>query len=274
MSSPTCPVAMPGATQTLDGHMYTLEGEDTFTKDAPPGSFAQSSTGVPDANSLPVVYSGDHGMGWTEYPDGWSSTHSNGLEGYLPSTVQSVHDGMLDFYLHVDPNTGLPVGASPSPLPGGNRYQTYGAWSFCERIAPDNDSHDLVDFHQATLLWPKADSDWQQAESDYPEADLNASPTVDAMNQWSAYAHNTVDGQDYYRIAQTEPNFDPTRWHVYTQTWGPGFRSYYVDGNLVGTSTSGVWPNPERWQLQIEPSMVGGAGSGHVYVKWVWIGTY
>jgi hypothetical protein len=248
---------------------------DTFTKDAPLGSFAQTPIGYPDGNSLPVVYTGDHGMGWTEYPDGWLSTNSGAVEGYQPSTVQSVHDGVLDFDLH-DDASGHPVGADPSPLPGGNRDQTYGAWSFCEKIAPA-DSDNLADYHQAPLLWPENYTDWQSAESDFPEADLNATPTINPGNPWSAYAHYvTTDGQvaqDFYRIASAEPTFDPTQWHVYTQIWGPDLRSYYVDGQLVGTSTDRVWSHPERWQLQIEPSLQGGSGAGHVYVKWVWIGT-
>jgi hypothetical protein len=252
---------------------------DTFTTDAPVGSFAQSSSGYPDANSLPVIYTGDHGMGWTQYPDEWSSTYTQppysptSYEGYEPSTVQSVHDGVLDFYLH-DDGKGHPVGANPSPLPAGNRYQTYGAWSFCERIDP-TDTANLADFHQAPLLWPQNTSDWQSAESDFPEADLNATPNPGGP-WWSAYAHYaTTDGQDQqdpYAIGSAVPTFDPTQWHVYTQTWGPGFRSYYVDGQLVGTTTDQVWPGPERWQLQVEPSAAGGSGTGHVYVKWVWIG--
>jgi hypothetical protein len=252
---------------------------DTFTKDAPLGSFAQSSSGIADANSLPVVYTGDHGMSWTEYPDDWPSTdtqppeYPTPHEGYEPSTVQSVHDGALDFYLHDDAN-GYPVGADPSPLPDGNRYQTYGAWSFCEKIDPTDSSH-LADFHQAPLLWPQNNSDYPSAESDFPEADLNAAPSP-GDPWWSAYAHYaTTDGQDtqdFYSIAAAVPGFDPTQWHVYTQTWSPGSRSYYVDGKLVGTSTDQVWQGPERWQLQVEPSVAGGSGTGHVYVKWVWIG--
>jgi hypothetical protein len=253
-----------------------MEGMDTFTNDAPLGSFAQTSIGYPDANSLPVVYTGDHGMGWTEYADGWSSTFTQFpydatfYEGYQPATVQSVHDGVLDFDLHDDPATGYPVGANPSPLPDGNRYQTYGAWSFCEKIDP-TDSHDLADFHQAPLLWPQSDSDYTSAESDFPEADLNAAPSPGSP-WWSAYAHNLGTKQDAYSIAAAAPDFDPTQWHVYTQTWGPEFRSYYVDGQLVGTSTEQVWSQPQRWQLQVEPSVAGGSGAGHVYVKWVWIG--
>jgi hypothetical protein len=276
-----CPLSIPGATQTLGGETYTLEGEDTFTKDAPLGSFAQSASGIADANALPVVYTGDHGMGWTEYADGWQSTWS--AHGYQPSTVQSVHDGVLDFYLHPDLNAAsAPVGASISPLPDGNRYQTYGAWSFCERAPVDGGlpgNGDGGGYHQAPLLWPDNDTntDWKFAESDFPEADLGPGPP-----DFRAYAHYGGQGaQDQYDVATAlavqDPLYDPNAWHVYTQTWGPRFRSYYVDGYLVATSTDQVWSGPERWQLQIEPAQndpsAYAPGYGHVYVNWVWIGT-
>jgi hypothetical protein len=279
VSGQTCTGGMPGATQTFDNHTYTLEGEDTFTKNAPLGSFAQPTAAGLDANLLPVVYTGDHGMGWTEYADGWPSTNSDGQPGYAPSTVQSVHDGVLDFTLH----DGL--GASISPLPAGHRYQTYGAWSFCERVPrdgglpPDNGyaNYDgwLYGYHQAPLLWPDDDSDFTSAESDFPESDL-ANGTPD----FAAYAHHAGSTpQDVFAIDAALPAYDPSQWHVYTQTWGPGFRSYYVDGQLVGTSTTNVWSQPERWQLQLEPSVPNRnpaftPGYGDVYVKWVWIGTW
>lgn len=256
--------SVPGQTVTLGQKSYAREGVDTFTNDAPLGSFAQGT-----ANA--IVYTGDHGMQWTGYPDGWPSTYSGHAEGYQPSTVLSVHDGMLDFYLHNDAK-GHPVGADPSPLPGGNRYQTYGAWSLCERVAPA-DGHHLHDFHQAVLLWPLKFRDWVHAESDYPEQNLN---TFD----FSGYSHYGSAGDHRVRfdIKATTSRFDARQWHVYTQTWGPGFRSYYVDGRLVGTTTRAPWSQPERWQLQIEPlgsmsPVPNDRDSGHVYMKWVWIGT-
>lgn len=252
-----CPSPVPGRTKSIGGKSYVLEGLDTFSKAAPLGSFASS-------NAQQIVYTGDHGMAWTEYPDGWVSTFSGVAEGYQPSTVQSVHNGVLDFYLHND-SKGNPVGADPSPLPAGNRYQTYGLWSFCERVAPAP-AHDLSDFYQAPLLWPRKFRDWQRSESDFPESGL------DALD-FSAHSHYGGSGsQDVFDIRAVESNFDPAKWHVYTQAWGPGFRSYYVDGRLVGTSTNQVWSGPERWQLQIEPSGTNNGGTGHVYVRWVWIG--
>jgi hypothetical protein len=260
--SGACATPVPGDRQTIGGHDFALEGMDTFSEPAPLGSFTST-----DMNA--VVYTGDHGMGWTEYPDGWQSTYAP--IGYEPSTVQSVHDGVLDFFLHYDTD-GDPVGANPSPLPGGNRYQIYGAWSFCEKIAPNQayDGSGLTNFYQAPLLWPDDSSGpnllWKFAESDFPEGGLD-NTTHDTF--WANAHYGGLGYLDQYPVI-----VDPTQWHVYTQVWGPGYRAYYVDGQLIGLSTSAVYDQPERWQLQVEPApQTGNSGTGHVYVKWVWIGT-
>lgn len=247
-AAPACATQPPGATATFGPSSYNRAGWDTFTKNAPVGSFASTS-------GTNVVYTGDQGMGWIEYADGWGA---NGVTpAYSPSTVQSVHDGTLDFNLHND------VGASISPIPG-NRNQIYGAWSMCERVAPDaNSPNGLGDFKQAVLLWPQLDSNGPAAESDYPEGNFNAT-------SMGAFAHHNSTQDNF-----TTGTINTSQWHVYTQTWGPGTRSYYIDGRLIGTSTSSVWSQPERWQLQLQPDPghTGGGSHGHVYVGWVWIGT-
>ena len=225
---------------------------DDFTVDAPMGSW-NDPTGTGNA----VVYTGDHGCKWTEYPDGWPSTYTNGQPGYEPSQVLSVHNGVLDFYLH-DVN-GLPAGANPSPILSntGSRYQTYGIYEIRAKVVYD-DSYRLDDYYIAWLLWPQDDGNWQYAESDFPEANL-------ADNQVCAYAHYGGSGsQDQFCT-----NVDFTQWHTYTQVWGPGYRSYYLDGQLIGTSTNQVWDQPERWQIQTEPSGMNDGDSGHVLVDWV-----
>jgi hypothetical protein len=279
-STGSCPGPPPGGSQTLGTHTYALEGVDTFTKDAPTGTFAQSSVGHADANSLQPIYTGDHGMGWSAYPDGWGASYTgSGVEGYQPSTVLSVHDGVLDFYLHDDTN-GQPVGADISPWPGGSEYQTYGAYSLCEKVVP---STDLADFYEASLLWPQTASDGACAESDFPEtySPLNGGSldsgrvyTFSHYGPWSAQSGCTANphSQDSFNTP-----IDLSQWHMFTQEWGPGFRSFYLDGTRVYTSTNQVWSLPERWQLQMEPSpsakVQKDGGTGHVYVSWVWIGT-
>jgi hypothetical protein len=222
---------------------------EDFTVNAPTGSWGTT-------NASQVVYTGDHGCQWVEYPDGWPSTNSKGQPGYEPSQVLSVHDGMLDFYLHNV--NGLPAGANPSPiLPNtGSQYQTYGMYEIRAKVAY-NDAYNLGDYHIAWLLWPQNDSNWQYAESDFPEADLNAT-------QVCGYAHYGGKGaQDSYCA-----NIDFTQWHTYTQVWGPGYRSYYLDGQLLGTSTNQVWSGIERLQIQTEPSGRNDGDSGHVLVDW------
>ena len=219
---------------------------DDFTVNAALGSWGSSD---PSA----VVYTGDHGGEWVEYPDGWPSTNTNGAPGYEPGQVLSVHDGMLDFYLHNV--NGLPAGANPSPvLADGSQYQTYGRYTMRFRT----DTSDLADFHIAWLLWPQDDDNWQSAESDFPESDLNA-------NDVSAYAHFGGSGsQDAFSAS-----VDFTQWHTYTQEWGPGYRKYYLDDVLIGTSTSQVTSLPERFQLQTEPTGGNDGDSGHLYVDWI-----
>jgi hypothetical protein len=218
---------------------------DDFTVNAPTGSW-----GTQDGSA--VVYSGDHGCRWTEYPDGWSSTYTNGQPGYEPSQVLSVHDGMLDFFLHNV--NGLPAGANPSPvLSTGSQYQTYGIYSERMRI-----SGPMSDFYIAHLLWPQNDANWQSAESDFPEANL-------ADHQVCFYAHFGGSGNQDSNCQ----SIDFTQWHTYTQVWSAGERDYYLDGQLLGSSTSQVWSQPERWQLQTEPSGQNDGDSGHLYVDWV-----
>ena len=228
---------------------YTPVCQDDFTVNAPTGSW-----GTSDASA--VVYTGEHGCRWVEYPDGWSSTYTNGQPGYEPGQVLSVHDGMLDFYLHNV--NGLPAGANPSPILAntGTQYQTYGEYTIRAKVVY-NDSQRLHDFYVAWLLWPQNDGDWQSAESDYPEATLSDT-------QVCAYAHHGGSGaQDSY----CSP-VDFTQWHTYTQVWGPGYRNYYLDGALIGSSTNQVWSGVERWQIQTEPSGSNDGDSGHVLVDW------
>lgn len=221
---------------------------DDFTVNAPLGSW-----GTQDPQQ--VVYTGDHGGKWVEYPDGWPSTYTNGKPGYQPAKVLSVHDGVLDFYLH---NINkLPSGANPSPLvTGTSQYQTYGRYA--ARLKADTG---LTNYHAAWLLWPVDDANGGCAESDFPEGGLASTVSGFAHNSTNCSSYTT---QDAFNTATTFNG----GWHTYVQEWGPGFRKYYIDGTLIGTSTTRVWSQTERWQLQTEPD--GKANTaGHLLVDWV-----
>lgn len=214
-----------------------------FTKNTATGSW-----GTSDASK--VVYTGDNSCKWTVYPDGWSSTNTNGGVGYCPKQVLSVHDSVLDFNLA--PINGHACGANPSPLLGASQYQNYGMYSI--RLRTDH----VSGYHDALLLWPQNDGDWQSAESDFPEMDLTDA-TV------SAYAHYGGSGsQDAFEGTKV----DLTQYHTFTQVWSPGQRQYFVDGTLIGTSTHSVYSGPERYQMQVEPSGTAAGGTGHELIAW------
>jgi hypothetical protein len=226
---------------------------DDFTKSAPRGSWGTSSPNH-------VVYTGDHGGKWVEYPDGWPCGGVGPC--YEPKQVLSVHDGVLDFWLH-ECTPGRPCSASPSPIlpTTGTQYQTYGRYVARFKVVY-SDRHRLDDYHSAWLLWPRSGDRWECAESDFPETDLNRQAA-------GAYAHYGCAGaQDSY----SSP-LDWTRWHTFVQEWGPGYRSYYLDGKLLGRSTHRVYSSPERWELQIDTQTNShhrpDSGSGHLLVDWV-----
>jgi hypothetical protein len=229
---------------------HQLVAED-FTSASATGSWGT------DCDPDHVDYTGATGVRWRSYPRCYLDTGPH--HPYRSDAVLSTHDGLLDFNLH--PVDGVSAGANPSPILDNttlSQYQTYGRYSARIRL----DATDMSDYSTAWLLWPADEAAWQSAESDYPEGSL-------ASDSFSAFHHFGGSGaQDAFGASA-----DRTQWHVYTQEWGPGFRRYYLDGTLIGTSTSQVYNQPERWQLQTE-TVGNGTSSGHLYVDWAVVYSY
>lgn len=225
---------------------WKLLGSEGFTIPAPVGSFATQDSGK-------IVYTGDGGLKWMTYPDGWPATNTNGKPGYQPGQVLSVHDNVLDYYFRSI--NGLPSGANLCPLlPTGSIYQIYGMYEVAFQVVYD-DAHKLADAHAAFLLWPELDSNYQFSESDFPEADLDTSE----VNSYSHYGGSGAQDSSTTAIDWTKVN-------TFTQIWSPGKREYLLNGVQVGASTNQVWSLPQRWQLQLEPSGRSTGSSGHVLV--------
>lgn len=263
---------IPTGDVTSGGHTWRQIVAEDFTKDAPLGSWANSSC------TNYVVYTGATGTPWKAYPSCYRDTYQS--RPYRSDKVLSVHDGVLDNWLHlVD---GKPAGANPGPvLPTGSEYQTYGRYSVRFRTTTNN----LGEYYQAWLLWPQQDKDGACAESDYPESKLDTT-YAQAFAHWGiqdstgncAYATtNGTPSQDYART----PTLDRTQWHTYTQEWLPGARHYYLDGALIGTSSTRVWDRPERWQLQTETNTtcdqttpITCNNDGHLLIDWAVVYAY
>jgi hypothetical protein len=138
--------------------------------------------------------------------------------GYYPSKVLSVHDGVLDMFLHSE--NGVAMGAAPSPIFGGAVQRpwnslTYGRYSV--RFKADA----LGGFKLAWLLWPDSKQWPQDGEIDFPEGDLS--------RVIYAALHYVGDGHPLRRLS-SQRSFGA--WHTATTEWSPDASSFSLMGIL------------------------------------------
>lgn len=226
---------------------YKLILSEGFDLDAPQGS-------IPDPTEDPdvPVYTGATGTPWLAYPSTFLDTFLQ--HPYRPTEVISVHNSVLDLWLH--PVDGKTAGASLSPeLPGGSQYQSYGRYSARMRLG----NAPLSQYYAAFLLWPYRNEDYEFSESDFPENQL-----VRGRDVATGYAHYGRNSTQEYIFSKP---IDFRDWHTYTQEWKPGERRFYLDNKLIYTTKSPVWSGPMRWQIQVQ-SFKNGRQSGHMYIDW------
>jgi Malectin domain/Glycosyl hydrolases family 16 len=238
---------------------------DDFSNDnVPRGSFSGcSETGTPvtsHCTGLPTAVDSK----WWAYPDGWSGTPATAVN--YPSKVLSIQNGLMTYYIHTESLNGSAVHMVAAPLPkipgatGSWGGMQYGRYVFRARMDP------LYGYHASFLLWPD-DNVWpRDGEIDWPEADLD-SPTISGFMHWQ----NATAGsqQDAYNVMDP---FD--QWHTYEIDWTSTNCSFYIDGNLVGSSTdpTKIPATPMHLVLQIAASFSETAApttAGNVQIDWL-----
>jgi hypothetical protein len=193
---------------------------------------------------------------WGAYPNGWSDTSRNGT--YNCTKVCSVHDGILDMYVHSE--NGTHYVAVPYPMipgaTGGNGLQ-YGRYAVRFRSDP------IPGYKTAWLLWPDSDTWPRDGEIDFPEGGLDGSICAFMHHQGASGGSD----QDAFCSQTTY-----TSWHTAVIEWTPSTIKFLLDGQTVGTSTSRIPNTPMHWVLQTETNIGGPAPSdsaqGHVQVDW------
>jgi hypothetical protein len=234
---------------------------DDFTTDVPLGSFSGCSiwsAGLAKAHctGLPAAIDAK----WFAYPDGWSDSSGHGR--YMPSKTISIHDGVMDLWLHVE--NGVPLVAAPMPkIPGATGSMGgLSAGRYEVRFLADAS----VGYKLAWMLWPDSGDFPHDGEIDFPETPNLSSQILAFMHrQGSTLPHD----QDRYATGVL-----PTgSWHVATTEWKPGDLKFYLDGKLIGHSTQLVPNTPMRWILQTE-TVTGTtyvpttADNAHVYIDY------
>lgn len=205
--------------------------------------------------------------GWKAYPNGWS----DGMSGtYSPSRGLSVHDSVLDMYLHTDVGTGAAIVNVPYILvPGANAQNGLSTM----RAAVRWKSESAPGYHIAFLLWPNTEDagtdTWPHCgEIDWPEANLGGSDTLTAFMH--RYAGTSAGDQDTYDSGVVAGG---TGWHESVTEFIAGTRcTFYLDGVKIGESLSRVPVSACRWVLQVTTTDAGPPDPGtaaHLYVDWV-----
>jgi hypothetical protein len=194
---------------------------------------------------------------WTAYPDGWKDTSKNGT--YYPSKVVSIHDGVMDLYIHTE--NGVHLVAVPEPkLPGSSSSNGMKYGRYAVRFKSDA----LANYKTAWLLWPDSEVWPRDGEIDYPEGDLNGT-----MSAFMHRQNGTSGGdQDYYGSSARY-----TSWHTAIIEWSADRCNFILDGNSIGTSTNRIPNTSMHWVLQTETGLGGTAPAdttaGHVLIDWV-----
>ena len=201
-----------------------------FTQAVPVGGFTAAQNG-----SLTTAGSSGYSRyenSLTTYPDGWSDPGSM----RYPSKVLSVENGYLNFDLHTETINGTPqaLSAVVNPLlTNRSQGQTYGR--YVTRFRADA----VAGWGAVFLLWPTSNVWPLNGEMDFPEGDL-------AEPMGAFFHHANADGsKESFAI-----NGGWSAWHTATIEWTPGLIKFWMDGVLVGSSTTDVPSQPMNYLLQ------------------------
>jgi hypothetical protein len=212
---------------------WQLTFSDDFTTNVPLGRF-------PSAVS----------SRWQTYDEGAADT--SGIGSHSPSRVLSVHDGVLDWFLHSE--GGRPLVAAALPRMAAQRYGRYAV-----RFRSDP----LLDYKAAWLLWPNSGVWPRDGEIDFPEGGF--------AGTFCAFAHHqgATTGSDQDAFCNLATFAD---WHTAIIEWTAGEVRFILDGQVVGVSTDRVPNTAMNWVLQSETAGAPApspALQGHVTIDWV-----
>lgn len=188
---------------------------------------------------------------WTGYDN--NQPDSSG-DGVFSQKIISVHDGLMDMYLHTV--NGVPTGAAPTPNVTGDQWfgQVYGRYSV--RFKSDS----LPLYGTGWVLWPDS-NDWNEGEIDFPEGSLD--------NTIAGFVHCIGHAADNCSWLFSSVRY-ASGWHTATIDWRPGSVTFYLDNHTMITNTNAVPTAKLHWILQTATN--GGTPksttAGHMLIDW------
>jgi Glycosyl hydrolases family 16 len=189
----------------------------------------------------------------------YRGTHDTSGHGmYVPGQVVSVHGGVLDIHLHTSDRTHMVAAVYPK-VPGGSSKDGFVLGRYVMRFRAD----ETAGYKLVSLLWPDSGNNLRDGEIDFPEGDLN--------EKMYAYTHHanaqSASEQDWFA---TGKGFGG--WHTAVIERRASSVKYWLDGRLVGTSTTHLSASPMSWVIQAETSLhrtPSDAAQAHILIDWV-----
>jgi hypothetical protein len=200
---------------------------------------------------------------WWAYPYGWPDTakqRNYPLGGiYNPQKTISIEplkngDGVMKIKMFNKGGENQVAAVVPKAI-AGSKYGRY-VIRFKAQTTPG--------YKLAWLQWPDKDESCPGCEIDFPELELDGNI--------SAFMHHKGDP-----TGKKQDAFDTGQpygvWHTAVTEWSPDKVKFYLDGKLVGTSTSGIPDQPMSWIIQSESALNGDKAAANstatIWITWV-----
>lgn len=240
--------AMPTGNITVGSKTWVPYILQDFNTAVPLGGFSgspQAGVSYPGNAAYPLL---------SMYPE------ASGNGKYLPSKTMSVHDGMLDIYVH-DVGTQAAGAAMALTQPNGNWAYTGGRFSI--RFRADISA---ASYGTAIELWPNSDV-WADGEIDFPEGDFGGGINM--------YQHNVGANPGTNYRAHQNLTADWSAWHIATIEWIVGTSiTYYLDGAQFEqiTDPTQIATSPHNWVIQTAShggdNTASPTAQGHLQIDW------
>lgn len=222
---------------------WHLRFVDYFNTDVAKGRFTDCNHNPDTTAAYCGGLTGSVRANWWAYPKGWPDTATQRhyrVGGYYdPATTLWISGGQLHIRMWRGASGNV---HSATVVPKALMGQRYGRYEERFRV-----SKVAVGYKSAHLLWPVNDSACPNCEIDFPELEWDG--------QIAAFMHhkNSLGGdQDGYDTGKSW-----TAWHTSIVEWKPGDVRFYLDGSLVGHSTTAVPDQPMSWDIQNESALNG-----------------
>jgi chitodextrinase len=202
---------------------------------------------------------------WNAYPYPWKGTPTWGT--YCPERTTSIHDGIMDIWLHSENVGGTMLHLIDAPMPKIAGYPNTNGQRYGRYVVRYEEPTSFPMFHVSWLLWPNSDTWPRDGEIDFPEGDTNGSTW--GFMHWQ----DATSGSQQDAYSTGVPLYGT--WHTAVIEWLSSRVTFILDGRVVANSTDPTKIPHTAMHFVIQNggsfgvSTPDNTSQGHIYIDWV-----